>query len=123
MKKIFFITLFAFCLLGASCAKADNASLYLSPQSGTVFIGSTFDVSVFLNTNNNNVNAVKVDLKFDPTKLQVANPVAGKSFIAVWIAQPTFSNQEGTLTFQGGVPSPGINTSSGLVSTITFRAI
>lgn len=106
-----------------SIAEGARASLYLSPQTGTFFVGSTFDVSIIVNTGENNVNAVKVDLKFDQRKLQIASPTAGKSFIAVWISQPTFSNTGGTATFQGGVPSPGINTSSGLVSTITFRAI
>ena len=102
---------------------AAGASLYLSPGSGTFFVGSTFDVSIFVNTGGNNVNAVKVDLKFDPKKIQIASPTAGKSFIEVWIAQPVYSNIDGTASFQGGVPSPGINTSSGLVYTITFRAI
>jgi hypothetical protein len=97
--------------------------LYLSPSSGTFFVGSTFDISIFLNTGGNNINAVKVDLKFDPKKLQITSPTAGRSFITVWISQPVFSNVEGTATFQGGIPSPGINTSAGLVSTITFRAI
>ncbi|KPJ56947.1 hypothetical protein AMJ49_03480 [Parcubacteria bacterium DG_74_2] len=107
----------------AKFAMAESASLYLSPSSGTFFIGSTFDISIFVNTGDNNINALKVDLKFDPKKLQISTPTAGRSFITVWISQPVFSNIEGTATFQGGVPSPGINTSSGLVSTITFRAI
>ncbi len=102
---------------------AEGASLYFSPNTGTFFIGSTFNVSIFVNTGGNNINAVKVDLKFDPQKLQITSPIAGKSFISVWIAQPTYSNIEGTVSFQGGVPSPGIDTSSGLVSTITFRVI
>lgn len=103
--------------------RAEGASLYLSPNSGTFFVGSTFDVSVFLNTGGNNINAVRVDLKFDPKKVQIASPTAGKSFISVWVAQPVYSNVNGTASFQGGMPSPGINTSSGLVSTITFRAM
>jgi len=119
---VFSLILVVFSVL-PKATEAEGASLYLSPQTGTFFVGSTFDVSIFLNTGGNNVNAVKVDLKFDQRKLQIASPTAGKSFIAVWISQPTFSNTEGTATFQGGVPSPGINTSSGLVSTITFRAI
>ena len=124
MKKAFFILIILIISFGvASVAKAEGASLYLSPQTGTFFIGSTFDISVFVNTGGNNVNAVKVDLKFDQRKLQIASPTAGRSFIAVWISQPTFSNIEGNASFRGGVPSPGINTSSGLVSTITFRAI
>jgi hypothetical protein len=62
-------------------------------------------------------------LKFDPTKLQIASPTAGKSFIEIWVAQPSYSNIQGTMSFTGGIPSPGINTSSALVSTVTFRAI
>ena len=124
MKKVLFILIILIISFGVvSVAKAEGASLYLSPQTGTFFVGSTFDVSIFVNTGGNNVNAVEVDLKFDQRKLQIASPTAGRSFIAVWISQPTFSNTEGTATFQGGVPSPGINTSSGLISTITFRAI
>ena len=124
MKKVFFILIILILSFAAVLTvEAVGASLYLSPQTGTFFVGSTFDVSVFVNTNENNVNAVKIDLKFDPKKLQIASLTAGKSFIAVWISQPTFSNIKGTAAFRGGVPSPGINTSAGLVSTITFRAI
>ena len=103
--------------------RAAGASLYLVPSSGTFFVGSTFDVSIFVNTGEENINAVQVDIKFDPTKLQVASPTAGKSFIEVWVAQPTYSNTKGEMNFIGGVPSPGINTTAGLVSTVTFRAI
>jgi len=106
-----------------SLTYSQGASLYLSPASGTFFVGSTFDVSVFVNTGGEYINAVEVNMKFDPAKLQVASPTAGKSFIEVWVAQPTFSNTQGTMSFIGGVPSPGIKTSSGLVSTVTFRAI
>ena len=124
MKKVFpILIVFVLAFTITSSAEAAGASLYLSPGSGTFFIGSTFDVSIFVNTGGNNVNAVKVDLKFDPRILQIASPTAGKSFISVWISQPTYSNITGTASFQGGIPSPGINTSSGLVSTITFRAI
>ena len=102
---------------------AQSASLYLSPQSGTFSIGSTFNISAQLNTGGNDVNALEVNLKFDPKMIQVVSPTVGKSFVSIWITQPKFSNTGGTIDFQGGVPSPGINTSSGLVSTITFRAI
>jgi len=102
---------------------ASGASLYISPGTGTSFIGETFDISIFVNTGGQNINVIKVDLKFDPRKVQIVSPTAGKSFISVWVSQPTYSNVEGTASFQGGTPSPGINTSSGLVSTITFRAV
>lgn len=124
MKKLFLTTIIlAVSFIVAPRVEAGGASLYFSPNSGTFFIGSTFDVSVFINTGGNNINAVKVDLKFDPRKIQIASPTTGKSLISVWVAQPVYSNIQGTASFQGGMPSPGINTSSGLISTITFRAV
>lgn len=114
---------FLFCVSLVQSARAEGASLYLSPNSGTFFVGSTFDVSVFMNTGGENVNAVEVNIRFDPKKLQVASPTTGKSFIEVWVAQPTYSNTKGTMRFIGGVPTPGIKITAGLVSTVTFRAI
>ena len=102
--------------------RAESASFYLSPGSGTFFVESSFDVSVFVNSEGNSINAVQVDLKFSPDKLQVVNPTTGKSFISVWADQPFFSNKEGLISFKGGVLSSGIKTSGGLVSAITFRA-
>lgn len=118
---LFIILIFSF--LTNSTAKAEGASLYLSPASGSFFVGSTFDVSVFVNTGGEDVNAVEINIKFDPTKLQVASPTAGKSFIEVWVSQPAYSNTKGEMSFIGGIPTPGINTTAGLVSTVTFRAI
>lgn len=117
------VIILSFTIIPTVNAEQGGASLFLSPSSGTFHVGSTFNISVLLNTGGNSINALRVDLKFDPKKLQVASPTAGRSFISVWISQPTYSNITGRLTFQGGTPSPGINTSSGLVSTITFRAI
>ncbi|MFC1789499.1 cohesin domain-containing protein [Patescibacteria group bacterium] len=110
--------------MGAFTASADEltSSLYLSPYSGTFFVSNTFDVSVFVNTEGNVINAVEIDLKFPPDLLQVTSPTAGSSFISVWADQPSYSNKDGIINFKGGVPKPGIKTSAGLVSTITFRA-
>ena len=127
MKKIFYILssiiLLVSPLLSISPVEAAGASLYFSPASGTFSLGGTFDVSIFLNTGGNNINAVRADVAFDPKKLQIASPTAGKSFISVWVSQPSYSNEQGRASFRGGAPSPGINTSAGLVSTITFRVI
>ena len=46
---------------------------------------------------------------------------AGGAAFLIGPAEESLAVIEGTVSFQGGVPSPGINTSSGLVSTITFR--
>ena len=97
------------------------ASLYVGPSSGTFTVGSTFTVSLYLNTGSQAINAVEANLSFPPNKLQVVSPTTGKSLVQIWISQPTYSNNQGTLKFQGAVPTPGINTESGLISTVTFR--
>ncbi|MFH1656966.1 MAG: cohesin domain-containing protein [bacterium] len=123
-KKLVVISLILAALsVSPATAEAAGSSLYFSPNSGGFFVGSTFDVGIFVNTGGEDINAVEVNLKFDPAKLQIASPTAGKSFIEVWVAQPAYSNTQGIMSFIGGIPSPGINTSAGLVSTVTFRVI
>ena len=119
----FLITVFCFPVLFLACeVRAQSASLYLSPSSGSFLVGSVFTVSVFLNTEGNEINAVQADLKFSPNILQVTSPTIGTSFIAQWLTPPNYSNERGTISFSGGVPG-GIKTSGGLVSSITFRAV
>jgi hypothetical protein len=101
--------------------EAAGASLYLAPSRGTFFVGSTFGLSVYVNTKGNEINAVEVDLKFPQDILQVTTPTAGESFISEWLTPPSYSNIGGTISFKGGIPE-GIVTSAGLISTITFRA-
>lgn len=75
-----------------------------------------------LNTGGKSINAAKVDIKFPANRMQVVNPSAGTSFISIWVNQPAYSNTAGTISFQGGLPNPGIKTDAGIISTITFRA-
>ncbi len=97
------------------------ASLKITPASGTYEVGALVDVSFLLDTGGDAVNAVQADIQFPADKLQVVNPVASTSFISVWVTTPTYSNTDGTLKFQGGLPSPGIKTSGGVISTVSFR--
>lgn len=123
MKKIFlflFVLILSFII--APSAKADSASLYLSPASGSFLKGSVFTVSVFVNTEENEINTVCAELKFPADKLQITSPTAGTSFIAEWLTPPNYSNKDGIISFRGGIPK-GITTSAGLVSAITFRAV
>lgn len=117
-KYLIFFGLIFLLLLGG---KTQAASLSISPSTGTFTIGSTFDVSIFLNTNEKLINAVEVSLAFPPDKLQVVSPSLGQSIIGIWTAPPSFNNQIGTINFQGVIPG-GINVNNGLVSRISFRA-
>ncbi|MFH0806183.1 MAG: cohesin domain-containing protein [Candidatus Brennerbacteria bacterium] len=92
----------------------------MSPAAGTFTVGSTFEVSVFLDTEKEHVNALDVAISFPQDKLQLVSPTAGQSIISVWTGQPRFNNSTGRVDLEGGMPG-GINVSNGLVTTLTFR--
>lgn len=100
---------------------ASAASLTIEPSHGSVVVGGTFDVSIYLDTEGESINALDIFLQFPPEKLQMVSPATGNSIVGVWTSQPRFNNQDGTVRLQGGVPR-GINVSRGLVATLTFRA-
>lgn len=124
MKRILALTLvlFFFIIMFPNSADAEGAVLSLSPNITIFYVGSTFDVSIMLDTKGQNINAVQVELNFPTDKLQVVEPASGRSIIRVWSSAPTYSNSEGKISFTGGIPNPGINTSSGSLLTLTFRA-
>ncbi len=119
---LFFCVLFFTLFVPINQVKAMGASLYLSPASGSFFKGSTFTVSVLVNSQQNSINAVWAELEFPAHKLQVAYPVTGISLVGEWLNPPRYSNEQGIVSFRGGIPD-GITTSAGLIATITFRAI
>ena len=104
--------------IGAPSAEA--AVLSVSPTSGTFSVGSTYSVSVFLDTEGKEVNVIDLGLRFPSDKFQVISPSTGQSIIEVWTSPPRFNNQAGEIKLQGGIPG-GINVSRGLVTTLTFR--
>ncbi len=102
---------------------AHAATLRLSPAEGSFVLGSTFDVSIILNTQGAAVNTVETELTFPPKILQLVNPSLGRSIVQIWASPPTYSNQEGRIYLIGGIPAPGITTSEGIVQSFTFRVI
>jgi len=103
-------------------AHAAGATLSFSPNQGEYLVDNTFDLSLIVNTGGEAINAVEAFITFPADKLQVVSPSVSNSFITVWVAGPSFSNTEGKLTFQGGLPTPGVTTSAGIISTVKFRA-
>lgn len=100
---------------------ADNASIYFSPTAGQFRVGSTVDISIVINTGSHSINALSTNISFPTDKLQVISPSVGTSFISIWTTVPSYSNTDGTLTFAGGLPNPGMKSSSAVLSTIKFR--
>lgn len=98
-----------------------QATLFLSPRIQTLFVGSTFDVQVFLDTHGTSINTIELDIAFDHDTLAIIQRVGSKSFITEWLEAPKYSNIDGTARFAGKIKE-GITTDSGLVITLTFKA-
>ena len=99
-----------------------KAQLFFSSRSGTFTEGTTFEVPVLLDTQGTKINAIELYINFDPHKLAIVKPSSDKSIIAIWLEPPTYSNTSGTAKIIGGIPN-GISTASGLVTSITFKAL
>ncbi|MEK7114844.1 MAG: cohesin domain-containing protein, partial [Patescibacteria group bacterium] len=122
MRRLIFLLFLTIAILFLNFAYAQGASLYLEAPSGKFTVNGTFTIALYVDTDGIPINAIEADLKFPSDKLQVVSPTTNTSFFKVWLGIPAYSNSEGTINLKGGVPSPGIITSKGLVTTITFRA-
>jgi len=121
LHAFFIITGFFLAFAFAHPPHAEASALLISPTSGTFTVGNTFDVQIFLDTEGKSVNALDVDLRFPPDRLQLVSQGTNVSVIGLWTSQPQFNNQAGRVRLQGGIPG-GINVNNALVATLTFKA-
>lgn len=119
LQVVFALSLWLFGTLLLS-EQAQASTFSMTPDNGTYSVGSTFDVSVILNTQGQSVNAVQMQLSFPPDKLQLVSPQVGNSIIEIYTTPPRYDNQVGTVDIIGGMPN-GVSTSSGLIAKLTFR--
>ena len=99
------------------------ASFGLQPQSGNYTTGRTFTVTVFLNSADQAANAVSGDLTFPADVVQVVGLSKTGSVVNLWVQEPTYSNTNGTIRFEGAILNPGFQGTGAKVLTVTFRAV
>jgi len=103
-----------FCILIPLPAEA--ATLYLLPQSQTVYKNDTFLVEVRIDTEGEEINTVEVSLTFPLNLLEVFDLGKGGSVLNLWVKEPSITND--TVSFIGGIP--GGFRGDGLIGKITF---
>lgn len=97
-----------------------GAGLSFSPSSGTYQPGSTVKVGVYVNSEGKVLNAVSGLVTFPSDTLEVVSVSKGQSIVSLWVQEPSFSNADGTVRFEGVVLNPGYSGSAGKVIDITF---
>lgn len=106
-------------MVGANVAKA-QATLFLSPSSGSLTVGDSISTTVVVNTGGDPINAVQVTASF-PTDLLEITGVSKAGLFTLWPIEPAYSNSAGTMNFAGGLSNPGYTGTSGSIVTITFK--
>ncbi len=112
----FLVSLFIF-----TGATADAASLYFSPASGRFVVGDVFTVSVFVNTQDEAINNAEATINFPTEFLSVGSVNQLGSIFSLWVQPVAFSNSGGTISFNGGLPTPGFNGKAGKFFSAVFK--
>ncbi len=100
---------------------ASAATLLFTPSSGSMAVGSTFPVSVYVSSPAQSINAVSGVVSFPTNVLEVTGLSKTNSIINMWAQEPSFSNANGYIAFEGVVFNPGFQGMQGTIVTVTFR--
>ena len=115
---LFCILIFSFCIFNVAHA----ATSYFNPSSGNFTVGNIFTINVLVNTEGIAINNAEATINFPTNFLEIVSLSKSGSIFSLWVEEPTFSNSVGTLSFNGGLPTPGFNGTAGKLLNIVFRA-
>jgi hypothetical protein len=118
-KKRIAILSVVFFMLFAGQAYA--ATLFMNPSQIEVTVGNIVNVQIAVDTSGKVINNAESIVQFPKDLLEVVS-VDKTSIFSLWVEEPSYSNNLGQLTFNGGVPNPGYQGSGGKIISITFRA-
>jgi len=99
-------------------APAFAAETFFGTKTQEIKVNQSFEVGVFINTDNEEINAIEGKIIFPQDLLEIKKINDGNSIINFWIEKPK-SASEGQIAFSGIVPG-GYNDSKGLIFSITF---
>lgn len=99
-----------------------QATLSVSPATGSYNPNDTFTVSVYMNTNGQNAVVSAAYLNYDRNSFQaVSIDTTGSVFTMAM--EKTIDANTGIIKITSGMPTPGVKTASGLVAKINFKAL
>ncbi len=95
------------------------ATLYLTPQTQSVYQGDSLLMEVMIDTEDEEINIVEASLSFSTDLLLVGDISIGNSIINLWAQRPS-QNSLGKISFVGGITN-GFK-GDGLLAKINFSA-
>jgi len=83
-------------------ANANAADLYVLPDGRSFTIGVEFSADIKISTDEAHINASQATVHFSNDLLELVSVDKEGSTFNFWVAEPTISNEEGTMSFMGG---------------------
>lgn len=117
MRKLLLLLVVLFWASGAQAA-----TLGITPAVSTVSEGATVTARVYVNTQGSAINNAESVITFPTDLLSVVSISKSNSIFTLWVVEPSYSNSAGTVSYNGGLPTPGYTGSGGTVLSITFLA-
>lgn len=123
MKKLLFIIISL--ILFPNFALA--AILYLEPAEASYYQGDSFITEIRIDSEEECINTVDVNLSFPKDILEVIDFSSGNSMISLWLNPPAINRNLGLISFTGGIPGgycgilPGDPGKSNLLGKIIFK--
>ena len=100
-------------------AQVSAAETFFETKSSQIRIADTFEVGFFLNTENQDINAVEGRITFPESLLKLKEIRDGNSIINFWIERPKAVN--GEISFSGIIPG-GYFDKRGLIFSLVFQS-
>lgn len=115
----YFIAFLAFVIL-FSAAPVFAAEIFFETESSEIKLDDQFEVGVFLNTENEDINAIEGKIIFPADILELKEIKDGNSIINFWVERPKAKN--GEILFSGIIPG-GYFSKKGLIFSAVFQSI
>lgn len=109
--------IFAFCII--AIGKVNAAELFFETKSQEFTQGEKFLANIFLNTEEESINAIEGKIVFPDYLLEVKEIQDGNSIINFWIERPKIG-QIGVIAFSGIIPG-GYQETKGFLFSVVFQ--
>lgn len=116
----FCILIFAFSIFTARVVNA-STSIYFDLENREIYEDDIFLADLEISTTDRLINVIDGTILYDRNKLEIKEISTGGSLLALWPRPPVFDNNNGTLSFVGGV-AEGFQGKKGEVLKIIFLA-
>lgn len=101
---------------------ASAAILQINANPTTLSPGEIAELTVVVNAQDQAINSAEAKIIFPTDLLEVVSVSKNSSVFSLWVEEPQYSNQAGTLSFSAGIPTPGFSGSSGTTLSFVVKA-